>query len=72
MSRSLPAGPGAVDSDTGNVWLLTGAVQSAGGLVSSNQEFANLSGYLILHSSYAAIYLTQAVQQIKNLDGWAL
>lgn len=72
MSRSLPAGSGGVDSDTGNVWLLTGSVQSAGGSVSSSREFSNLSGYLVFHSSYAAIYLTQAVEQIKNRDGWVL
>lgn len=72
ITRFLASGPGGIDADGGNVFLLVGAFQSAGGLASSTQAFTNLSGYLIFRSSYAAVVLAQAAQQIKNRDGWSL
>lgn len=72
VTRSLPLGPGGVDADTGNVYLLVGAIQSAGGLSSSTQTYSNLSGYLIFRSSYAAVVLAQGLSQIKSREGWEL
>lgn len=72
ITRSLTSGPGGIDEDGGNVFLLVGAFQSAGGLASSTQTFTSLSGYLIFRSSSAAVVLAQAAQQIKNRDGWSL
>lgn len=73
MPRTLPLGPGWASSDVGNVWLLAGSLQSAGGLASSTQAFTNVSGWLFFQSGgTASVQFAQGAQQLRSRDGWAL